>query len=289
MQCLIDGDILRYEIGFSGQYKDEDGELIIREFDFVKELFDQKIKEICAECWATEPPLLFLTYDKAIHKIVNRRKKLKKEEVKSSYAPNFRDNVAKKKVYKGARKASKPSHFLNLTAYILNNYNCVFTEGLEADDLMCIEQMKRIKEKDTIICTRDKDLRMCPGLHFGWQCGKQHQFGPKMVDELGEIELVGNNKLIGTGLKFFYSQLITGDSVDSIPGLPKGGPVLAFNTLNDCTTEEEMFNAVLNLYKERCGDTYREEMLEQAHLLWMIRELEKDGSPVMWQMYDNRG
>lgn len=240
--------------------------------------------------WATEPPTLYLTYDKSIHKIVNRKKKLLGEETKAKYDPNFRDKVAVKKEYKGGRKeSSKPYHFNNLTAYILNNYKCVFQEGLEADDLLCIEQCKRIKELDTIICTRDKDLRMCPGMHYGWACGKQPAFGPKLVDDIGEIALVKNGKEVkGTGLKFFYSQLITGDKVDSIPGLPRGGPVLAYSTLSELTTEEEMFNAVLGLYEGRCGDTHREDMLEQAYLLWMVRELYEDGSPVMWRMYDER-
>lgn len=290
MQALIDTDILRYEIGFCGQYKDDEGEMQYRDFQVVADAFDQKVREICGEVWATEPPLLFLTYDKPIHKIVNRRNKQKGEEVKKSYEPNFRDKVATKKTYKGDRKVdSKPFHFNNLTSYILNNYECVFQEGLEADDLLCVHQCERIEELDTIICTRDKDLRMCPGMHYGWACGKQPAFGPKQVDELGEITIVKNNKEVkGTGLKFFYSQLITGDKVDCIPGLPRGGPVLAFDTVDPCEAEEEMFNAVLGLYEKRCGETYREDMLEQAHLLWMVRELHEDGSPVMWRMYDER-
>ena len=52
MQCLIDADVLVYELGFSGEYYDDDGEKQIREFEFVAELLDQKIKEIEAETGA---------------------------------------------------------------------------------------------------------------------------------------------------------------------------------------------------------------------------------------------
>lgn len=95
--------------------------------------------------------------------------------------------------------------------------------------------------QETIICSRDKDLRMCPFWHYGWEHGNQPEFFPTYVERLGEITLSEDKKKIkGTGLKFFYSQLITGDTVDNIPGLPKGGPVLAALTLADAVSEQEM-------------------------------------------------
>lgn len=311
MKPLIDADVLRYEIGFSGEYKDEDGENQIREFEFVADLFDQKIKEICVETWATESPLLFLTMDNRLHKRQNRdRKKIitkllsgadeasakKQEKIKQKvaeiekdmeYVPNFRDKIATKKPYKGNRKSNKPFHYDNLTQHILNNYECMVAKGYEADDLMSIYQCQYLKEMDTIICSRDKDLRITPGMHYGWPCGRQPQFGPKRVTEVGELELKPK-KVVGDGLMFFYSQLITGDTVDNIPGLPRGGPVKAFNTLHGLTSEEEMFNAVAALYEASYGDTWREEMEEQANLLWMVREFDEEGNIVPYVMFDER-
>jgi 5'-3' exonuclease len=89
---------------------------------------------------------------------------------------------------------------------------------------------------------------------------------------------------VGNGLRFFYSQLITGDTVDNIPGLPRGGPRLAFSTLDGLETEEEMFRAVEEAYKKKFPDDYRERILEQARLLWMVRELDAEGKPVMWEL-----
>jgi len=290
MKPLIDSDVLRYEIGFSGEYIDEEtGEKIVRDFDFVAELFDQKVKEICGEVWATEEPLLFLTNDRRLHKKVNKeRKKQGKEELE--YMPNFREAVAEKKVYKGNRKADKPFHYDNLTAYILANYDVKIAVGMEADDLMSVYQYERVKNGhlDTIICSRDKDLRITPGLHFGWPCGRQPQYGPKRVTELGDLELRGGKKLVGEGLKFFYSQVLTGDAVDNFPGLPKCGPVAAYKHLHDAESEAQLFERCLRLYEEYYGDTARAEMLEQCRLAWMVRELDADGYPIQYILYDER-
>lgn len=296
MRPLIDADILVYEIANCGQYTDPDsGELIVREFDYVSGLLDQKIKEIEAEVWATEPSILYLTGDRKLTKSVNKKLKFegKKEIV---FKENFRFKVAKQKEYKATRKNEKPFHYHNLREYMLANYTCIISEGMEADDMICVELTRNGDKLDVICCSRDKDLRMVAGMHFGWECGKQPQFGPKRVDKIGSLtlkETKGKDDKVtytikGVGLKFFYSQLITGDSVDNIPGLRGGGPVLAFNTLNDAATEEEMFERVAGLYEKKYGESYRTELREQADLLWMIQELDAEGSPIKYVMYDER-
>jgi 5'-3' exonuclease len=138
-------------------------------------------------------------------------------------------------------------------------------------------------ECETVICTRDKDLRMVPGWQYGWECGAQREYGPVFVEHMGEIELLDKKpaKLVGTGLKFFYSQLLTGDSVDNIPGLPRCGPVAAFKALQDLDTEKEMFSVVREMYNEKgFDDAY---LLEQGQLLWMVQETTEEGKPVLWQ------
>lgn len=272
MKPLIDCDVLRYEIGFSGQFKEGD-ELIVRPFEFVAELFDEKVRQICDAVWATEPPTLYLTGK-----------------------GNFRDEIATIKPYKGTRKSEKPFHFYNLTAYILAHYDVVVAHGMEADDLMCVEQTRRIKEKrfDSVICTRDKDLRQCPGMHFGWECGNQAGFPFSLVDELGwvkehrKVDKEGKEyvaKVSGVGLKFFYAQLLMGDSVDNIPGLPGCGPAKAYQSVADCKDGDELHNNCLALYVERYGPEARERMLEQGRLCWMVRELDENNQPVMWELY----
>lgn len=272
MKPLIDADVLRYEIGFSGQYKEGD-ELIIRPFEFVARLFDEKIQQICDAVWANEPPRLYLTGK-----------------------GNFRDEIATLKPYKGTRKTEKPFHFKNLTAYILSHYDVVVAEGMEADDLMCIDQTISLRKGlfDTVICTRDKDLRQCPGMHFGWECGNQAGFPFSKVDELGwvkehrKVDKEGReyvSKLSGVGLKFFYAQLLMGDTVDNIPGLPGCGPAKAYEGVATASSEEELHDKAYQLYYERYGEDAKERMLEQGRLCWMVRELSEDGRPVMWELY----
>lgn len=286
MKCLIDADILSYEISSCGQfYEPEDVKrenLIIRDFDSVANLLDQKIKEIVAECNSDEEPTLYLTGDEKLLYHVNRTRARDGEEIKI-FKPNFRIGVARAKPYKGTRKQEKPYHFHNLRAYMLSQYNCIVTDGMEADDLICIDLYHSwfiYKDESTIACTRDKDLRMCPGMHYGWVCGKQEQFGPKLVTDVGEIELHNGTtkKIKGTGLKFFFSQLITGDAVDNIPGLPKKGPVFAYDLLSNLETEEEMYTAVRFAYIQHFGPGAEEALREQIDLLWMVRELNEDGS-----------
>ncbi len=193
-------------------------------------------------------------------------------------------------MYKGNRKKPKPFHYDNLTAYIMGKYECRMAIGLEADDLMSIDQWARVKEGklDTIICSRDKDLRITPGMHFGWPCGKQPQFGPRRVTEVGDLELKGGKKLVGTGLKFFYSQVLMGDGVDNIPGLPRMGPVKAYKALSECETEEDLYRTTASLYEGHYGPDWKAHMQEQCDLLWMVRELDEEGNPVRYVLWEDR-
>lgn len=59
--------------------------------------------------------------------------------------------------------------------------------------------------------------------------------------------------LKGSGLKFFYAQIIMGDAADNYKGLPSYGMTAAFNSLNNCKTEKELYLKTLSLYKEHYG------------------------------------
>jgi hypothetical protein len=270
--ALIDADVLRYEVGSVGEkFNKETGGLEIRSFDFVKEVFDDRIKTITEGANASSATL-FLTGDRTTHRMASRSGVLEEE-----FRPNFREGIAKGKVYKGTRKQDKPFHWINLTAYILSQPDVVVANACEADDIISIEH--RQNPNETIICTRDKDLRMVPGWHYGWECGKQPEFGPVEYDALGTIELIrskSGNKIKGGGFKFFGAQLLTGDVVDNIGGLRGVGPVGAAELLSDCTSEREVFDAVKRHYEEVAGDNWKELLTEQCSLLWIIRERNPD-------------
>lgn len=259
MQPLIDGDVLVYSIAFANQ-KMINGELVLESVEKVNDMVDMRIKEICAAVYATEAPRIFLTGKN-----------------------NFRFDIAKVQAYKGNRKKQKPHYYKYVRSYLEAKWGAEVVHGMEADDALAIAQTERLHFKDTIICTIDKDLAQVPGLHYRWENGKAGSWGPVMVDEIGHLELKGPKKIKGTGLKFFYSQVLTGDSTDTYGGLPGCGPIRAFAILNECNSDEEMYNVVLEAFTFKYGEEAEERMLEQGRLAYMVRSLREDGSPVMWR------
>lgn len=130
-------------------------------------------------------------------------------------------------------------------------------ETLEADDLLAIRQTEL---KDTsIICSIDKDLKQVPGWHYHWE---QTRLG-KVVAE-AKLFYVNEHE----ALLHFYTQLIIGDTADGIKGVVGAGKKAAA-VLENCVTEEEMFNIVREMYS--CD----EEMLMNGQVLYMLRERDK--------------
>jgi len=252
--ALIDADVLRYEIGSMAE--GTDGPL---SFDYVETTLNERIEQITAAAGATHP-VLYLTG-----------------------ANNFRHKIAKTKVYKGNRKSEKPYHFNNITAYMKNAYQHSVSDGVEADDCMAMEQTKAVREGEperTVICTRDKDLLMVPGYHYGWECGQQRERHRHLVTEEGRMYW-DNNKLRAEGLTLFWVQMLTGDTVDNIPGCPGIGPKKAFDILENLMPDE-MYEAVRSTYHSKGLDD--EVLLEQGQLLWMVRDLDWSGEYNIWKL-----
>jgi 5'-3' exonuclease len=209
---------------------------------------------------------------------------------------NFREDIATIKGYKENRKdLEKPAYYDDVTKYLLNNFNCIITDGIEADDAMAIEQCKntyanpaaenRNKRRSafmgsgsTIIATTDKDLNMVPGWHYNWQQDRLF-----FVEEFGDLEYdAKKNKVTGTGLKWFYTQMLLGDITDNIQGCPGIGHKTAYAIIDPCTTEEEMLCEVGKEYALKYDDP-ESALIENARLLWMLQE-----EGVMWEPLWNR-
>lgn len=166
---------------------------------------------------------------------------------------NFRNEVAKTLEYKGNRKdAEKPRYLQSVRDYLVNMYGAVVSEGEEADDLIAIEATKL--GYDACIASVDKDFLQVPCWHYN--IGKQEFV---KVDEL-------------EGLRFFYSQILTGDRVDSIQGLKGIGPKKADKILRDCGSEFELYSAVYRTYERVLKEDFEDFMLENAQLLWLRRK-----------------
>lgn len=265
MKALLDADILRYEIGYAA----ETGWKAITEreesppFDYVQGLLEQRIASIL-QATESDSYSLFLTEGKT-----------------------FRYDVAKRKEYKGTRSGKKPWHYVNLTAHIKSMPECQIITGIEADDAMAIEHIK--SNENTIICSRDKDLRQIPGFLYSWELGRQPSFGPKEINEIGDVYLSNDRKTLkGEGYAFFCSQLLTGDVVDNIPGVPFIGAVGAYTIIQEVLqserSKERLIERIIRQYRESFPSSWENELLEQGRLCWIIRKLDGYGSPVMWEI-----
>lgn len=183
---------------------------------------------------------------------------------------NFRIKVATIKPYKGNRKdREKPYHYDYLRGFLSDIPNVKMVFGMEADDALAIEQYKGGK---TVICTLDKDLDMVPGYHYRWSKGNVKEIPTWFQTEVG-------------GLRSFYKQLLTGDTVDNIHGLYGVGPKSAYlSAIDQLDTEETMVEHVLTLYRKWYGNYAEQFMTECGKLLWMKRTVEDD-----WEIpYDTR-
>lgn len=281
-QCLIDADILSYQCAFIGQYKDESGEVVVRDFKEVEEALQFKVREITEECMGDEPPLLFLTGDDVLARHLNRRPKWSEPSEELELLPSFRYYEAKTQEYKGQRKQPKPYHYHNIRAYILSEFETVVSNGLEADDMMSIYLTSNPDRY--ILCSLDKDLMQVPGRHYSWALGKRPSSPITLVSELGNMELSGKpQKLKMSGLKAFFAQTLMGDSVDNIRGIEGFGPVSAYESLNGLDNELDLFVETANQYKEHYNNNWEQLLREHIDLTYMIRRLDDDGNPVRYQ------
>lgn len=242
MKALIDLDILPYAYGAMSF---EDGALMPDAM--IRKKVDDKIARIVDESGATDW-VGYLTESSS----------------------NFRIPLATILPYKGNRSGStKPPRYQMLRDHLLDSYpdRVTLVKGMEADDQLAIDQYtvlmddeydwragKLKKNASTIICTIDKDLKMVPGWHYNWN-----------TDEkvfVTEIE----------GLRWFYKQLLMGDSTDNIKGLHGVGPKSTLlKYIGTCDDEWMMAAHVYEEYFKRFGHYASSFMRENAALLWMKR------------------
>lgn len=185
---------------------------------------------------------------------------------------NFRYDVAKTRPYKGNRdKKHRPTHEEEIRKYIIRTWDTEVTDGIEADDALGIAQCSVYGPTDSVIVSIDKDLDMLPGLKYN--------FVNEVHYEITEEQ----------GWKNFCTQLLTGDTTDNIPGLPKVGIGKAQKYL-DGLPQEDWLEEVCRQYATR---SMREDwwtyLQEQATLLWIQREPDQFGADIIPEEYQELG
>ena len=176
---------------------------------------------------------------------------------------NFRSEIADD--YKGNRKSSeKPRHWLEIKEYMLESMGAILIEGEEADDALGYGAV----QEGHGIATLDKDLDGVPGWHYNWRRKEIYMVSPEDAD------------------RFFYKQMLTGDSTDNIPGLYRrtGRKVSKkmYEPFDEMDSPAEMYAQVREIYSDAydsvgmCLDDKDEVidnwLLKQARCLWIRRD-----------------
>ncbi|NUX98767.1 hypothetical protein [Paraburkholderia youngii] len=181
--------------------------------------------------------------------------------------------AASVKPYQGQRQGHKPKNWRFVREYLelapYKPWERRLWRDREADDGLGLASNCLYPMRDTVIHTRDKDMRMLPGTHLTW------------VDYLlvhvpeGTYELIGaDGEVYGT--KWFWLQMLQGDGADHIPGLEKHegkdcGPVTAAELLAGTRSNADAYGVVSAAYRGTYGDEWADRFCEQAALLWIRR------------------
>ena len=276
MLALMDGDILLYSAGYASErpvyqvYVDGE-ETPLHSFTYHRQLMDwisscdQSFLDTLEilELREAEPvQLAYYNMDMMIKNIVDKTKATE-IIILLSGKTNFREEVATIAEYKGTRdRTKKPVHYDALKGYIKSKYPYEVSVNEEADDLLGIKATQLNKKGiDAIICTKDKDLNMIPGWHFNMNKDKMVYIDP--------IEAI----------KFFYTQLLTGDQIDNIKGVKGVGKARAAKLLEDLDDEVDLYNAVYEKYVQVYGEDAYKVLFENAQLLWIRRQENEVWSP----------
>jgi hypothetical protein len=233
MVAIIDGDYMQYIIG--NNFKDI-SEVSKEAVDQIEDMVFSFLQLICTTVGADKYVLA----------------------VSDPTRIYFRNALYRYKPYKGGRKDE--DWFVLWRPYILGamgKHGAQSIAYIEADDILCYlaERYNKIGE-EYVICSPDKDLRQIPGAHFDYS---KKPAGEGFKPENPIIVVTGHE-----ATRFFYQQLIMGDSSDNIAGIPKMGEVKAKKFLD--AVEDSMFyhRDILQLYCETFGPFYGPIIFEET-------------------------
>jgi DNA polymerase-1 len=157
--------------------------------------------------------------------------------------------------YKANRKRyRRPAGYRQLVEWVhaagpAREWEVACLPDIEGDDVLGV-----LYQEGDVIASVDKDILTIPGLH------------------LRDGEILEVNRLQAD--RAFYSQVLTGDATDNYPGCPGCGPVAAEKALAGCTTEAEMWAAVVSAYARKALSPYY--AITQARCARILRAGEYD-------------
>lgn len=165
---------------------------------------------------------------------------------------NYRKEYANLISYKGSRSVEKPHHWDDAVEYLIKNWGCEVVNNAEVDDMVSCELYA--DQSGSVVIYQDKDLLNTPGWHYNWK--RDHLFW------LDQAEADYN----------FYTQMLTGDKSDEVPGIHGIGPKGAAKYLKDAENTYDLYCAVKSVYMDVHKDKWEEWLTETAMMLWIQRE-----------------
>ena len=194
-----------------------------------------------------------------------------------------RYQAATVKPYQGQRSSGRhPKNWEFLREYLETydgpDFKVKLWRDREADDGIAFAAENAARLYGTpyiVICTRDKDMRMLPGLHLDWMTYQLTEVPP------GAYSITRSPDGLQYGLKWFWLQMLQGDTADNIPGLPKldgkqCGEARAKSALAGTSSVIEAFDIVAAGYHDHYGSEWADRFVEQASLLWLRRDRQAD-------------
>lgn len=172
----------------------------------------------------------------------------------------FRHDLARTKPYKGNRVQPKPKYLKDVEVYLVKQYGATFGSNVEADDEIGCYLSKY--GSGAVSVSIDKDLLQIPGWHYNWVNDTVRKITPREADFN------------------FYTQMLTGDATDNVPGIAGLGPKGAAQLLDGAKSSADLCSRVWNVYRGEFVDAKkaRDYFVEQAQLLWILREQARFGS-----------
>jgi len=141
---------------------------------------------------------------------------------------NYRYTVAKTKPYKGNRVGMIHPTFLDhCKEHLVEKYGAIRMDGYEADDGIATDMVLT----GAVHCGVDKDILQIPGRHYMYVKEEWVTVTPE--------EAILN----------LYRQILMGDTIDNIPGVPGCGAKTAEKIIQDA---DSAFSDAIEYYKERC-------------------------------------
>ena len=182
------------------------------------------------------------------------------------------------KPYQGNREnKAKPPLLEPLRDAIQNHrwpeyFDVLAWKDREADDGMMMDAF-RLGDA-AVTRSDDKDLRITPGPYWEAKLGKLDVIPDRFGWIKDDYTEGGQMKVVGHGTKFFWAQMLMGDTADNVRGIQtlEGklcGPAGALAYLLPFKDEGQAANAILQAYAD-----IQQDPLAEAQCLWLRRSLE---------------